>query len=286
MITAMNYGIDIEKIRTKIYNFKKLKTVYFVTVTFITGKQKVVMIDRGQSKSLPQIDEFLKCEKPDKIQLEYFKGNSEKRHDFRAYPFLEVAEQIPANVQSQFQGFGEAEINSLVDQRLRDQKRAEEFIRLQEEVSELSSELDEQRDLIDELETENEQLKTELENKKQVRYYAGMLGDILEGIGISKEKIRNPIASLMGISDTEKPKEVSQASQQTQVQNDNSGIVEDEEPISKEQKERNEIITLISDYLNSTDNKMLALVFTLFSEIEHDTDKANAVITYLKSQNQ
>jgi hypothetical protein len=288
MITAKNYGIDIDKIRSKIYHFKKQKITYFVTVTFITGKQKEIILDKVGSKSLPQIDELLKSEKPDKIQIEYFKSDCEKRNDVKIYAFQDVSEQINSSIKTQFQGLGEAEITSLVDQRFRDQKRAEEFIQLQEQVSELTSELDEQRELVEELETENEQLKTELEQKKQVRYYAGMLGDILEGIGISKDKIRNPIASLMGISDTEKPKEVldsTNTAHSTQAQHDSSGIVEDEVPLTKEQEERKVIITLITHYLDAADNKTLAQVFTVFSAIEHNSEKASEIITFLKSQN-
>jgi len=285
MTTAKNYGIDIENIRSKIYHYKKQKIAYFVTVTFITGKQKEVIIERGTSKMLSQIEEMLKCEKPDKIQIEYFKGDSEKRNDVRLYPFEDVSEQTKAPLQPQFQGLGEVEISRIVDDRFQERQRKEEYEQLKEQVLELSTANEEFQETIDQLETENERLEKILDEKSQVRYYAGMLGDILEGIGISKDKIRNPIASLMGISDSEKSNEISQASQQSQVHNDTSGIVENDEPISKEQRERSEIITLITQYLESTDNKMLALIFTLFSEIEHDIDKANAVITYLKSQN-
>jgi hypothetical protein len=110
----------------------------------------------------------------------------------------------------------------------------------------------------------------------------------LEGIGISKDKIRNPIASLMGISDTEKPKVISDTTNtahSTQAQHDSSGIVEDEVPLTKEQEERKVIITLITHYLDSADNKTLAQVFTVFSAIEHNSEKASEIITFLKSQN-
>jgi hypothetical protein len=283
MATPKDYGINIDSLRNKMYNTNKKDVVCYMNVIFHFGRQKEMVIERSKVSNALQIAECLKLEKPDKIRIEYFKGANAERYDtFRVYPYEPVSETIQTTVQPQFQGLGEAEITSLVDQRFRDQKRAEEFIQLQEHVSELTSELDEQKELVEELEIENEQLKTELEEKKQVRYYAGMLGDILEGIGISKDKIRNPIASLMGISDAEKTKEIPTHSQ---TNNDSSGIVEDEEPLTKEQEERKVIITLITHYLDSVDNKILAQVFTVFSAIEHNSEKASEIITFLKSQN-
>jgi len=282
MITLKNYGIDIESIRNKIYHYKKQKVICFVTVTFITGKQKEAIIERGASNTLSQIEEMLKCEKPDKIQIEFYKGDSEKRHDVKLYPFQDVFDLSQVQVHQQSQGLGEVEISRIVDDRIKERQRLEEYEQLKERVLELETENEEFQNIVDQLENENERLEKVIEEKTQIRYYAGMLGDILEGIGISKDKIRNPIASLMGISDTEVQKDISQP---TQSQNDTSGIVEDNEPLSQLQKERNEIITLITQYLNSTDNNTLAQVFTVFSEIEHNSDKASEIILFLKSQN-
>jgi hypothetical protein len=282
-----DYSLNINNLQKMMKKHKGQGHELFFDAIFITDKKPKKIINKGTHDELSFIPDHLECSKPDSIRFEFFDSKEATLCLFpKLFMLIEpITNQQTITIQPEFKGFGEAEINTIVDQRFRERQQKEEFEQLQVQVGTLTKDLEEQINLVEELETENEELKTELENKKQVRYYAGMLGDILEGIGISKDKIRNPIASLMGISDTDKPTEISQSSQQTQVQNDSSGIVEEDEPISKEQKERKEIITLISDYLNSTDNKMLALIFTLFSEIEHDTDKANAVITYLKSQN-
>lgn len=278
-MTAQDYGINITSLKDKIYNFKKQKTQTCFTVTFYYGRQNQEVISRGGSKEVSQIDILLKNDKPDKIKIEFFKGDDEKGI---VSNYVLKEPQIETTT-PQFQGFGEAEIQNLVDKRLREQKRAEEFERLQNEVSELSTELDEQRDLVDQLEEENEQLKIELEGKKQIRYYAGMLGDILEGIGISKDKIRNPIASLMGIADEKESKEIEQAPVQTQT--DSSGIVEEvEQEESIEQKQRTEVITLMTEYLQTRDNLTLSNLFNIFSEVEKDPKIAFEILQFIESK--
>ena len=254
----------------------------FFDAIFITDNKSNKIVNKGTHDDLCLITEHLNCSKPDSIRFEFFDSRDATLCRFpRLFPLKEpkiIQQSIP--IQPEFRGFGEAEINTIVDQRFRERQQKEEFEQLRVQVGELTKELEEQTNWVDELETENEQLKIELENKKQVRYYAGMLGDILEGIGISKEKIRNPIASLMGVTENDKQTEVSQSSQQ---HDDSSGIVEDNEPISPEQKKRDEVISLMNDYLNSTDNQTLANLFTIFSEIESNPTKAVDVMTFINT---
>jgi hypothetical protein len=285
-----DYSLNLNNIQRLMKKHKEKGMELFVDVVFITDKKPNKIINKGTHSDICLINEHLNCSKPDSIRFEFFDSKEATLCRFpRLFPLVEkLTKQQPVTMLTEFKGFGEAEINSLVDQRLFERQQKEDFEELQIQVKDLSDEVNEQSALIEELETENEQLKTELEEKKQVRYYAGMLGDILEGIGISKDKIRNPIASLMGISDAEKPKEIhdsTHTAQSTQAQHDSSGIVEDEEPLTKEQEERKVIITLITHYLDAADNKTLAQVFTVFSAIEHNSEKAGEIITYLKSQN-
>jgi FtsZ-binding cell division protein ZapB len=256
--------------------------VYY-SAYFFRGKQRDIIINRLPFSRIESLATHVKLELPDDVRVEVFDGkDAENVHWANEYTLKDKnsSETTIETPKPAFNGLGEIEINNLVDQRLREQKRLDDFERLKIENVELTTELEDQRELLEELEQENEQLRNELESKKQVRYYAGMLGDILEGIGISKDKIRSPIASLMGITENDKPTEVSQSSQQ---HNDTSGIVEDEEPISPEQKKRAEVISLMNDYLNSTDNQTLANLFTIFSEIESNPTKAIDVLTFINT---
>lgn len=282
MITPKDYGINIESLKDKMYNINRKKVVCHINVIFYYGRQKEMIMERSKVTNAGEISEFLKVDKPDKIRIEYFKGADATKYDtFKIYPYEPASESYQTHLQPQPQGLGEVEINNLVDQRLREQKRAEEFTRLHQEVSELSAELDEQKELVEELETENEQLKTELEGKKQIRYYAGMLGDILEGIGISKDKIRSPIASLMGVTDEEPKTKKTESTYE-----DKSGLVEDEPQLSEEEEKRMEVINLITEFLKVRDNETLKSVFTIFSEVESNPAMAQELVQFIQAKKQ
>jgi DNA repair exonuclease SbcCD ATPase subunit len=168
-------------------------------------------------------------------------------------------------------GLGEIEINQLVDERFKQRQQSAEYEAMKEKVSGLYTENEELLDEIEDLKNQKEQLEKELDSKKNIRYYAGMLGDILESFGIAKDTIRKPLAGLMGIEETEKPK---------LAETDRSGIVEN---VSPEEERRTEIISLIGEYLRSTSNQALVKVFTIFSEIEKDEKVADTIIEYLNT---
>lgn len=271
------YTNKMANIREKIRTFEKQGKNVVYTAIFITGKDKVKLVDRAPATQLALVGRNLKYENPDKVRIELYDGEQSKN-------MLWVAE-IMVNQQgdedkpsiSGFQGLGEAEINQIVDERFRQRQQNLEYEQLKEQVAELS---DENQGLQDELETlrnEKEELEKEIESKKNIRYYAGMLGDILESFGIAKEKIRTPLAGLMGITDVEKKKEESVGFI------DNSGL---DKEVSPEEEKRNEIINLISEYLRSSSNQTLANVFSIFSEIEKDELVADKVLQYLNTLKQ
>jgi hypothetical protein len=181
-------------------------------------------------------------------------------------------------VESGFKGFGETDINRIVDERYRERQRMTEYEQLKERVLELAEENEELHDTIDGLESENSRLEQEIEGKKQIKYYAGMLGDILESFGIAKDRVKRPLAELMGINEGEQPtKEISEHS------SDESGILEQEKK-SPEEAKRSEIISLISEYLRTTSNQTLASVFSIFSEIEANNDLADQILQFINQQ--
>jgi FtsZ-binding cell division protein ZapB len=180
---------------------------------------------------------------------------------------------------SGFKGFGEADINRIVDERFRERQRASEYEELKERVLELTEENEELQDSLEQIEAENQKLTQEIEGKKQIKYYAGMLGDILESFGIAKDRVKRPLAELMGIQEAEGEKK-----ELNSPQSDASGIVEQKENLSPEESKRGEIISLISDYLRSTSNQTLASVFSIFSEIEANTTMAETILQFINQQ--
>ncbi len=268
------YSNKMANIREKIRTFEKQGKNVVYTAVFITGKDKVKLVDRASATQLALVGRNLKYENPDKVRIELYDGEQSKNMLWVAEIMINSIPQEEKTTATSFQGLGEAEINQIVDERFRQRQRNIEYEQLKEQVAELS---DDNQSLQDELETlrnEKEGLEKEIESKKNIRYYAGMLGDILESFGIAKEKIRTPLAGLMGISDVEKHKE------EPGGFIDNSGL--DKEVSPKEEK-RNEIISLISEYLRTTSNHTLANVFSIFSEIEKDENVADVIMQYLNT---
>ncbi len=254
------------------------KDVHY-SATFINGKEKSKLVDHAPVKLLPLIGKNLKSETTDKIRIELFDGKEGTNPIWLHSIELKEAEKEPAG----FQGLGEAEINRMVDERFRERKQQEEYEEFKKRVQELTEENQELQNTVDELEDKTANLEQELESKKQVRYYTGMLGDILESFGIAKDRIKKPIAELMGITDSEDKGQ----KQIEGIKADNSGIVDEKSNstvsprLSTEEQKRNEIISLISEYLKTTSNQTLANVFSIFSEIEQDSSIADKVIQLL-----
>lgn len=272
------YTLNLSNIRTKIRTYQEQGKDVLFSAVFITGKEKTKLVDRAPVGQLSLITKNLKCENPDKIRIELYDGKEAPNPLWLKELILTMPE--PEVELSTFKGFGEVEINRIVDERFRERQRSAEYETLKERVMELTEENEELHDSVEELEGENSRLEQELESKKQIKYYAGMLGDIFESFGISKDRIKKPIAELMGINDTEdKPK-------QLETKADNSGIVDGTTsktiPTSEEQK-RTEIISLIAEYLKTTSNQTLANVFSIFSEIEADNTIADKIIEYINT---
>ena len=270
------YTLNLSNIRTKIRTYQEQGKDVLFSAVFITGKEKTKLVDRAPVGQLSLITKNLKCENPDKIRIELYDGKENPNPLWLKELMLSQPE--PEVEASGFKGLGEVEINRIVDERFRERQRNAEYETLKERVMELTEENEELHDSIEELENENNRLEQELEGKKQIKYYAGMLGDIFESFGISKDRIKKPIAELMGINDTdEKPKSL-------ENKTDNSGIVDEPKSASStEEQKRTEIISLVAEYLKTTSNKTLANVFSIFSEIEADNAIADKIIQYINT---
>jgi hypothetical protein len=273
-----NYTLNLGNIRTKIRTYLKQNKDVLFTAIFITGKEKHKLMDRAPVKHLALITKNLMYETPDRIRIELYDGKESANplwlHD---YP-LAMQEPETDNNASNLNGLGEVEISRIVDERFKERQRLVEYEQLKERVLELTVENEELKDTIEELENHASQVESELESKKQIRYYAGMLGDILESFGIARDKVKKPLAELMGINDTGDSKSI------TMKQDDRSGIVETQETVSglsPEDQKRSEIIALVAEYLKTTSNEILGAVFAIFSAIEQDNGLAPEIVGFI-----
>lgn len=274
------YTLNLSNIRTKIRTYQEQGKDVLFSAIFITGRDKTKLIDKAPVQQLSLITKNLKCENPDKIRIELYDGKETINPLWLKEIVLTLPE--PEMETSGFKGLGEAEINRIVDDRFRERQRISEYEQLKERVMDLTGENEELHDTIDELESQNQQLELELEGKKQVKYYAGMLGDILESFGIAKDTVKRPLAELMGINETDEPKKLETTKE------DGSGIVDQVESgfTTPELEKRKEIILLISEYLKTTSNETLVNLFNIFSEIELDNTLANLIIEFIKQKKQ
>lgn len=286
-MTAKNVDTFLKNMQNKAKKQVALGKEVLYTATFITGRSQRKLLERMNAKSLvKQVKAFIEVEKPEKIKIDLFTNTG----DYIDMNVCELTDNQPTpQPVEQFKGFGEAEISQIVDQRLSEKQRIIEFEQMKEEVKELTSENEDLQNQIDKLEERNQELETELENKKQIKYYTGMLGDILESLGFSKEKMRKPFVELMGLKD-EKEAEKKELSAKT---TDNSGIVEEtKEPVKSpnaaanttEEQKRAEVINLIAEYLKSTTNEVLAKIFTIFSDIEANNAVADDLLEFLQKR--
>ena len=270
------YTLNLSNIRTKIRTYQEQGKDVLFSAVFITGKEKTKLVDRAPVAQLSLITKNLKCENPDKIRIELYDGKESPNPLWLKE--LVLAQPEPEVEASSFKGLGEVEINRIVDERFRERQRNAEYETLKERVMELTEENEELHDSIEELENENSRLEQELEGKKQIKYYAGMLGDIFESFGISKDRIKKPIAELIGINDTD------EKAKSLETKADNSGIVDEPKSASStEEQKRSEIISLVAEYLKTTTNQTLANVFSIFSEIEADNSIADKIIQYINT---
>jgi len=251
---------------------KKANADVVYTATFMKGNSKQkVMIDMHVKNIRKQVNALIPIENPEKIKIDL---------NFKDGAFIDTgicdltSKHEQPVMQGGFKGFGEAEINQMVDQRLQERQRIMDFDQMKQQLEEMNIEREELEKYVEQLEKRHLEMEEELEGKKNIRYYAGMLGDILESFGISKERLKKPLVELMGISETE--------SRQIPNNSDQSGIVE--ESLSEEQRKRQEIINLICDYLKTTSNKTLTEIFSIFSEIEKNNTLAIEISQYIMNR--
>jgi predicted RNase H-like nuclease (RuvC/YqgF family) len=276
-MNTKKYQNDMSNIRHKIDNFLEQGKDVLYSAIFITGKKKEKLIDRATPEQLRLVSTNLKYDEPDRIRIELYDGKEATNTLW--VKEIKLKEPELENEQPGFKGLGEAEINQIVDERFKERQRSAEYEELKERVMELTEENEQLQDTLSELEENNKKLEEELESKKQVKYYAGMLGDILESFGIAKDRIKRPIAELMGIAD-DKPKQIEAKKEDT------SGIVDENgkaPALSPEEEKRAEIISLIAEYLKASSNQTLINVFNIFSEIEQDNTVADKIIQYLNT---
>jgi hypothetical protein len=244
----------------------------------------MVTLETGNVKKVYQED-FTKLALPPKQIPITAHSNSREKQDFSTQ--IQTIDRETSNMQpaiNGFQGLGQLSVEDYINKKLEEERKDQKLKGLESELESRTQEVTRLNSIIEKLEQELEQgdkekdeLEGILESKKNIRYWAGLTGDILESFGLKKESLREPLAGLIASESGSDQKSL--AANQT---DDDSGIVED----TPDEGKRNELITLIGDYLQSVDNQTLANVFMIFSEIERDNSIATIILEHLQHQKQ
>lgn len=267
-----NLSIDPKYVREKMKSLIKQGINVRFSAFFITDDKKEKVIDKADISLIKLINTNLKYESPDKVRIELFKS-PKATQNLWCHEYILKEKQEP-----RAPSLGEAEINDIIDQKMNERIRSLEYDDLKDEVRELSAENKEQREYIDLLESENQNLKSELENKKTIRYYAGVVGDIFESLGLEKSKVGKALSGFVGMEDNKPGNK-----QLTEHHQDDSGIVEQQE--SPDELKRLELLELMSQYLNSLPLDLLADVFKIFSAVEENPPVSKDILKFLTSGN-
>ena len=246
-----------------------------VTVDFTTNGQTVRKVNNEDRTGVFQLEKMIRFEKPEKVTVIFFVDDIPTEYTYNETTVNDEKRSLPAkNDRYTFSGFGEAEIEGIVNKRLEEERKIREIAELRkeldrknDEITKLSGEKQEIQTRLTEKNDRIEELENELEAKKTIRYFAGFAGDILESIGIKKSQLRQPLA---GFLTEEKNDKKSLPDKQPNASADESGIVEETTTEPSQTEKRLELINLIREYLNSTDDDTLVNIFTIFSEIEQD----------------
>ena len=262
-----------------------------VSIFFIKDGAETQVVTDEDRRVLSKIAELILMQKPEQVRAEITSNYKKEIHTYNMTNDLSNDNSpLPTNYNQvqNFGGFGNIEqrnIESIVNKRLEEERKERELIDLKSQLNEnkesltkKSSEIDKLKSEIEAKVEEIEGLQSTIESKKNFKYYAGITGDILQSFGIKKEMIATPLAGLLSGGNSDDTKAIAE-----NTQTDNSGIVDDEQTVSINNK-RDEMIALIAEYLKGVDNKTLSNVFTIFSEIENNPHNSNLIIEFLNNK--
>lgn len=275
---------QIRSIKQRIKNLDLAKNNSLVyTAYFIKNGVSDCLLNRVTVDSISLVRKNLFIEQPDKVRIELYETEKGKKMLYQLSIDLrdkDVIVEMAENETTTFKGLGEAEVNQMVQNKLNAILQQNEYEAIKKEHAAFEQEIEELNEQLEESESKIQELESIIKNKSGIKYYAGLLGDILEGFGLAKEKIRGPMAALMGISDEDSDSNSRHSSQ------DRSGIVEDEasQKDTDRNKKRQEIIDLIAQFLQNVSDTQLSTLFSIFSSIESNPSLSSEILQFINTQ--
>ena len=220
--------------------------------------KKLNGIDRAAPENFSKLmRDFVASEEPDKMRIE-LRGDKEEILWSKTYQ-LDIEPEIKLPVQEEFRGLGQAEVTELVNQKIQEIRK--------------SNELEELRQGREDLEQENGELKAQLqelegivEAKKNIEYYSNIIGLALPGLAkmLNTTGLGSTLGMLAGV---EQPQEETSTNEQPKGQ-------------------RETIIELATEYMESLDDTQLGHLYLVFVELSNNPALITTLLSNLTNQEQ
>lgn len=219
--------------------------------------KKLNSIDRSPTENFTRLmHQYLQSEMPDKMRIEIRTENDALLWS-KTFSFEMDSPEVVTTT-SDLQGLGEAQVNDLLNQKIAELRRDQE--------------LEELRNDNEHYLQENEQLKRQLteyeevvEAKKKVEYYANILGLAFPGLAkmLSTTPLGGTLGALAGIEDPQSSKDKEDSSEKNQ---------------------RETIIELVSEFMQSLDDALLGQLYLVFIELSNNPNLIGGLLSHLTTQ--
>lgn len=251
------------------------KQIAFTAVYSKLGKKIAESKDKTSLTAFTTVicGRFQVCH-PDSITITWHNAETSEKlfeHTFSVGRLQREEEQVqPRILQAapiSFQGLGEADVNNLVEKRLTEMRRNEDFERLRDENQKMQSQ-------IVELESRNADLKHDIAAKETTESYMRILGMALPGL--SKFFGGASILSMLAGTDGKEQQEQTNA----------IGAATTETPVHVEPKdEKEQMIFMLRDYmLEELSQQEVATLYLMFVEIQKDKTVIQKLLNQLTQQ--
>lgn len=252
----INYAINCCKDVLKSFTVQGMDSVLF-NASFYKGGKKLNSIENAETQYFSELmKNYNKTESPDKVKIEFRNGDNNALLWSKDYNLADNVME-PVTVSTGFQGFGEAEINGIVETKIRDYERNRETESLRLQVEELTAENDELRG-------ELEELNDSLEAKKGMEYYANILGMAMPGLAkvLGKSQAGQALGFLSGTEE------------------------ENQLEAAKPSDNKSTVIQLLNEYMQSLDERTLGKVYLVLCEFSSNQLLIDEVLKTINSKTQ
>lgn len=255
----------IDKFQKSVYNLRSIdKNPEFFTLTAFTntGEQKnlISKVERTEPRNMKKrivtlVNLHNQNNNIKAITIELFNSNN-RSINIEKFVFASEPE-VATRQSSPLDGLNGEEIQSFISSKvqaeLERKEREDKFNKMIVELDELRKLKDENAKQIEELEDENETLLGKIELKNTISASAGVVGSLLESLGIPREVVGAKLGGLMGVS-AEAINEAAELKRQEENGNNGSDTVQTPEE---------QAIESINEYLYNLDRQQLSEVFII-----------------------